>query len=198
MEFILVNGKKRAGKDYFAQSLKKELETLGHTAQVMSFADPIKDMMATTFNITHEQLDEMKNEEAVIGTQEATFDGYECYHLTDMRKVLQNFGTEAMKPWFGEDVWVELLLKNARDSGSDFVIVPDFRFLTENIEGGFTVKICNSDVENNASDNHRSENELNDFEFMYEIDNTGHPDVTKLVQDLIKELMLFKLQKESN
>ena len=163
MKIVLINGKKRAGKDYFAKSLKAELEALDKTVAIFSFADPIKEILAKSLGITIQELDEYKNSNSEIYIKKRK--------ITDARKLLQNFGTEAMKSIFGEDVWVNLLEEKALSLNKDFVLVPDFRFLIEYISP-YTVKIENKSID--SSDGHKSENELNDFEFNYIIDNTGY------------------------
>lgn len=184
MKLILVNGKKRSGKDHFAAMLQDQLDVEGYTSEIMSFADPIKDIIATTFSISQEQLDKFKNDEEPVLLRD---NGYQTI-VSNMRLVLQNFGTEAMKNWFGEEVWVTLLLERTRDLEVDFVIVPDFRFEIEAIDTGVTVKIRNDEIEKNCTDEHRSENELNDYPFDYIIDNTGYRDITDDVENLVNEL----------
>ena len=188
MQLILVNGKKRSGKDYFAQILKGELAKVGKTADVMSFAGPIKEIIAETFDISLQDLDDYKNQARACGISHSKMDGYEFEKLTDFRLILQKFGTEAMKKFFGEDVWVKLLAERAFKSTADFIIVPDFRFLTEDVPGAITVKIKNANFDN-SKDLHRSETELDNFTFMYTFDNTDYPDITKDVQKFVKELM---------
>lgn len=189
MKLILVNGKKRSGKDYFAEVLQEKLYAAEKTSAVMSFADPIKKIIATTLNVSLEQLDDMKNEAEPIGINEPIYDGYDFKPLTNARSILQNFGTEAMKEFFGEDVWVNLLLKRANDLHVDYVIVPDFRFNIEALDGGITIKVRNDEIEKNCTDNHRSENELNEFSFDYTIDNTDYRDIADDVESLVKQLV---------
>jgi hypothetical protein len=190
MQLILVNGKKRSGKDYFAKMLSAELAKVGKTAEVMSFAGPIKEIIAETFDISLEDLDDYKNQARACGINHSKMDGHEFQKLTDFRLILQKFGTEAMKKFFGEDVWVRLLSERAYKSKADFIIVPDFRFLTEDVPGAITVKIKNANFDN-SGDTHRSETELNDFAFMYTFDNTNYPDISKDVQEFAKELTLM-------
>ena len=184
MKIILINGKKRSGKDYFANMLKQELKNVGKTSTIMSFAAPIKEIISETFDITLKQLDSYKNTEEPVGTIRKKMDGM-CYEvLTDFRLILQKFGTEAMKKQFGEDVWVRLLMDKAMKTNTDFVIVPDFRFYTENLPGAITVKIKNDAVDN-SGDTHRSETELDNFDFMYTFDNTGYPDINSDVKTFV-------------
>lgn len=180
MQIILVNGKKRSGKDYFAEQLANYLDEIGKTSEVMSFAEPIKDIIAETFDITLEQLDDYKNAKQSVGIIHSKMDGHDYQKLTDFRLILQKFGTEAMKAWFGEDVWVQLLMQRVQNLDVDYVIVPDFRFLTEVLDDAITVKIKNDDVDN-SKDQHRSETELDEFQFDWIIDNTGYVDLSKSI-----------------
>lgn len=189
---VLINGKKRSGKDYFANLLKDELNKNGKTADIFAFADPIKDILCTSFNIELRDFDNFKNDPKTFSVDIISHEALEVYHITNMREIIQHFGTEAMKKWFGEDVWVKLMLKQIYESEADFVIVPDFRFLVEDLGIIFDInttpiKIINNDVETN--DSHRSENELNNFYFMYTVDNTGYKDLTADVQKITSHLI---------
>lgn len=189
---VLINGKKRSGKDYFANLLKDELNKNGKSADIFAYADPIKDILCTSFNISLSDFDNFKNDPKTFSVDIVSHGAHEVYHITDMREIIQRFGTEAMKKWFGEDVWVKLMLKQIYESEADFFIVPDFRFLVEDLGVIFDinttlVKIINEDVQTN--DTHRSENELNNFKFSHIVDNTGHKDLSKDVQKITSHLM---------
>lgn len=174
MQFILINGKKRSGKDHFAQMLQDEMDNRGITSEIMPYADPIKMILAETFNITLEELEQFKNKSAPIAVKEFKVTNGRYKQVTNMRSVLQNFGTEAMKTWFGENVWVDLLLNQASESDADFVIIPDFRFKSEYIEDNCTIHILNNAIQDDKTSEHISENELNDFDFDYILDNTDY------------------------
>lgn len=178
LKIILINGKKRAGKDYFASLLKSELEDKGYTAEILSFAHPMKDIIAKTFNISLEQLDRYKNYCSEISC--------EGEQISDFRLILQRFGTEGMKPWFGNDVWANLLYSIADKTDCDYVLVPDFRFLSEYREDALTIKVQNKDVEKACADSHASENELSDFVFDLTVDNTGYSLTTEKVREFIE------------
>ena len=188
-KIILINGKKRSGKDYFANELRKELESRGESAEIMSFADPIKNIITTTFGISLEKLDEFKNNPELypIETVCRFMPQEVILESTDYRTILQRFGTEAMKEYFGEAVWVNLLLERVAASESDFVLVPDFRFLCEDISP-YTINIYNANTVN-SGDTHRSENELNEFKFKYYVDNTDYSDLPDSVQYLADALI---------
>lgn len=190
-KFILINGKKRSGKDYFAAELQNELLKHNFSSKIMSFADPIKDIISTTLDISKEDLEKYKNDDNSYGLAVQSYQSgiIEEGNVINFRGILQRFGTEAMKQWFGEDVWVKLLKQQAEKLNYDYIIVPDFRFLCEDV-GDITVKIKNDDVE--CIDNHRSENELNDYRFHYIIDNTGYRDITNDVKLFVDIFIQFE------
>lgn len=184
VKIILINGKKRSGKDYFARLLQDELYKNKKTSYVIGFADPIKEIISKTLNVSLSDLDTFKNDKEKIIVRKNGFQEI----ITDFRQVLQTFGTEAMKPIFGDDIWVQLLIKKAKESNVDYVIVPDFRFLCEKISP-ITVKIRNDEIDNACKDSHASENELNDFKFSYTINNSGYRDINNEVKDFVKDIL---------
>jgi hypothetical protein len=180
MKIILINGKKRAGKDFFAKLLQDEFYKNKKSSCIMGFADPIKEIISKTLNISLSDLDTFKNtkEKIIVQNQE----------ITDFRQVLQTFGTEAMKSIFGEGVWVKLFLSRAHSSNVDYVIVSDFRFISEEISD-ITVHIQNDEIDYACEDSHASENELNYFKFKYTIDNSGYRDIEDDVKIFVKDIL---------
>jgi len=173
---ILINGKKRSGKDHFAKLLSNELHKLHKTTEIMSFADPIKEIIACTLGINIKELDIYKNNENYTAAICREFNFASIKHVKSIRTVIQTFGTEAMQNVFGKDVWVNKLYERSKKSKADVIIVPDFRFLHEKISQ-FTINIIDNNIK--SEDSHASENSLDDFDFKYVIDNTGHPDLTQ-------------------
>lgn len=170
-ELILISGKKRSGKDYATVLLTNSLEQRGYNVDVRSFADPMKEAIATTLGISVHALNEAKNAPGKYKLSLFESDGY-YQHTTDMRQILQRFGTEAMKSLFGDSVWVGLMQKFVSESTADFVIVPDFRFLVEHLKPSTTIRIqCNL---TNSSDTHSSETELDNYKFDYMLNNNDH------------------------
>ena len=194
-QLILINGLKRSGKDYLAE-LIREIEG---EINVISFADPIKQIIADTFSISLEQLEDYKNDEVELYTELPKLDGYDYLFVSDFRKILQRFGTEAMKKQFGQDVWAKRGIDLITESDSHINVIPDFRFLIEfneaveqATEHGYnvtTINIFNKDLP--TPDLHASERELsdNDFEFDYTIDNTGQPaNIKEIVKKILSNL----------
>ena len=121
---ILITGKARSGKDYTANLLKQALEANGKIVQQLFFAAPLKQIIAATFDITLEQLDEYKNYQVPLFIDKHM----DAPSVTNFRTILQRFGTEGMKPIFGEEVWAQLVNDQITQSSADCVIISDYRF----------------------------------------------------------------------
>lgn len=187
-KIILVSGKKRVGKDTFSKTLKGELQTACISSNIFAFAEPVKQIMAKTFQVSLEDLDAYKNSGDLIRFP---------HKLTSFRELIQNFGTEAMQETFGKDVWVNVLREKIRNSDADIIIISDFRFLHEDLRNLKEFKdSCISVLVYNDNDKHRdaiedshiSENALKDYAFDYKINNTNHNELISESRKFIKEL----------
>lgn len=177
---ILIHGLKRSGKDTFA-SILKELEP---AVEIKPFAGPLKEITAKAFDLSLSTVDYLKNDESIkIGfrsPQEKMCTG------NSMRNFLQNLGTEAMKPIFGDYVWAKLFTDSYLKSPKGCIFVaPDFRvieeyqyIISEAITANadaldvVTIKIQRDEVQE-SGDTHITEQGLADFEFDYVVDNNG-------------------------
>ena len=148
---IGICGHKGSGKDYLANIFK---EYTGF--KVVHFADPIKDIISDLFKISKDELNELKNSEdtKILGT--------------NMRSILQTFGTNIMQKFCGKRIWVDLVLKE------DNLIIADVRFQHEVDaileKGGFIIKL-----DSPCLDSHISESGIDkipDSCFKYIFDNT--------------------------
>ena len=148
---IGICGHKGSGKDYLGAILK---EFTGF--KVVHFADPIKDILCDLFKISKDELNELKNSEdsKILGT--------------NMRSILQVFGTNIMQRFCGKRIWVDLVLKE------DNLIISDVRFQHEVDaileKGGFVIKL-----DSPCLDSHISESGIDkipDSCFKYIFDNT--------------------------
>ena len=177
---ILIHGLKRSGKDTFA-SILKELES---AVEIKPFAGPLKEITAKAFDLSLDVVDYLKNDESIkigfISPQEKI-----CTEKT-MRNFLQNLGTEAMKPIFGDYVWAKLFTDSYLKSPEGCIFVaPDFRVIEEyqyiiseavtanaDVIDVVTVKIQRDEVAE-SGDLHITEQGLADFKFDYYVDNNG-------------------------
>ena len=160
-QIVLVNGLPRAGKDTYADYL---VERYGFTK--MSFANILKDIIAVTFDISIDKLNDYKNNNEPILVENE--------EISNFRLLLQRFGTEGMKKYFGDDIWSELLYKQIAESEFDKIVVPDFRFLSEfKPNKGIITTVLIKDNRELPLEGHKSDVELyqNNFVFDYTIDN---------------------------
>ena len=166
---IQIGGFKRSGKDTISQMISNHYQSSGKLVDILHYADPIKQIAASIFDISLEQLDEFKNNK----TELWRFDkfGY-AYQVTNFREILMKIGNEAIKPIFGNDVWQKIMWENIEKSEADIIIIPDFRFAIEHIPNAVTIRIINNDIVNDTD--HPSETELIDFDFDMLIDNTNY------------------------
>lgn len=173
LKIVMISGYKRSGKDFVSSKLKELIDD----SVVMSIAAPLKDIIATSLDISVEQLDDYKNLGNTLLTPEATY-----------RAVLQRFGTEAMKKWFGDDVWIDLFINNLPKDG--VVIVSDWRFKSEynavKLMRDVDVTTVRVIDKNLFGDGHISEHDLDGFDFDYTLDNTAKD---KSINELIISLI---------
>ena len=175
MIFVLC-GRANSGKNALADVLQSKLEILRNTNVIhgtigkFAFADPIKEILSTSFSVPIEKIDDLKRSDS------ETFSiGGE--HLT-MRQILQRFGSDACQEIFGQTVWADLLCK--RIANTDYPIITDCRFEFEvdvldknfGMDQVFLVKLTSDETSP-----HLSENDIvkkNDKFFDAVFDNTDH------------------------
>src|SRR5574344_478603 len=147
---IQLLGQARSGKDWTAAKLQEAFNSIGISAEVMSYAAPMKRIAAGLFGISLEQLDDFKNR-----SDKVCIEVYDNENILDktspsfqleinFRTFLQRLGNDAIKPEFGDDIWAKLALNNISNSTSDVIIMSDCRFNVElNAIGGITVRVNN-------------------------------------------------------
>lgn len=165
-KIIQINGAKRSGKDTTADFIVDSIES----SEKFSFSTPMKDIVSTTFGISMEDMELHKNNPDDFKIEIKDKDN-KVIQSTDFRKVLQE-NSQSVKKHFGDTVWKDLLLKEVEKSDADLIVVADYRFPEEKIDGATTVFIRNDDIESN--DSHCSENALKDEKFDFILDNTGY------------------------
>lgn len=178
---ILISGKKRSGKDYVANLLHTKIEN----SKVVAFADKMKEILSITMNITVDELNDYKNKNKGIYIHSGFM---EFERKTDFRKLLQNFGTDAMQKVFGKNIWTDLVLKQYADNP---LIISDLRFKHEyeNLKhlNPFTIYVEGGD----SSDPHISEHDLDGFSFNFIINNKEKPDLTDQIDFAINQINNF-------
>lgn len=185
---IQLSGRKRSGKDWTATAIKQQLESHGYSVEVMSFAEPLKDIASIILDMPLSELELAKNNNDAIYQTGSYYKEY----LTTFRSLLQRLGTEAMKKYFGKSVWYDLLINRIEQSSADYILVPDYRFPEETIPGALTVRIYSTSVD--LTDNHISETALDDFVFDHVLDNSNK----QLTESDIVHFVSNHIVKENN
>lgn len=188
---ILIGHKKRQGKDTLAKMLS---EITG--GEIVRFADPIKAIIADTFGMTIQELEDAKNDGEYIHhstwSEEWNSDEFPGGDRHTYRQVLQRFG-QSMKNHFEEDVWASLATENVWDCNTDVVIIPDLRFDVEYLtmwraflkENVITVNVTRPG--HDSSDEHESETELDGFAYDHTITNDGTLEALREKAELLWE-----------
>lgn len=112
-KLIAITGKAGAGKDTIGNYLYS-----AHDFRPVAYATALKRAVMEMFNLTHDQVyDEVQKE--IVDPR---------WGMTP-RRILQLFGTEAVKPVFGKDVWVRRLMMEINALPPERpVVITDLRF----------------------------------------------------------------------
>ena len=187
-KIIAITGIARAGKDTTAEYL---VQKYGYVR--LAYADIMKSILCSTFNIPPQELEAYKNDSnsniAVVDiNQSADFVKYDLLKVT-FRNILENFG-QAMKALFGEKVWSNLIIQKIKELNHDKIVVSDVRFhveidgLRENFNDVTLLKVTNG---LQPASEHASEVQHLEFTDYTLIDNTKdlkwlYTQIDKIVQ----------------
>jgi len=178
---IGLSGFAQSGKDTVAKYL---IEEHGYTR--LAFADVLRRALYTLNPIIL-----VSNEGAILRLKEHVDEvGWEeAKKIEEVRKLLQVFGTEVGRALLGENVWVNLALKEMKED-RDYVFT-DVRFLNEaNLlrdRGGSIWRIERPSVE--AVNQHLSERALEGYNFDFKIINDSTlDDLAEKVEIILDKL----------
>lgn len=186
---IALSGKKSAGKntlssfirDYFAKKWYKGDRSIPFCKE-FAFADLLKEFCIETLGLSYSQCygtDEEKNTPTIypylinkwprsLAEQVIKEGKVPAQHLDGFmtgREVMQNFGTECIRHWFG-NVWAQATLRRIQKCSPALAIINDCRFSNEvesilNYPNGHIIRLTRSPY----NDNHASEISLDSFDF---------------------------------
>lgn len=189
---VLVSGQKRHGKGSVALAMKRHLVK----AKIVSFATPLKQILATTFNMPSPMMDEYKNADFRLLhgiPPDAVIDGGD-YRMQTYRETYQRIG-DGIKSVYGTTTFAHIACKQIEKAFDicDYVIVDDLRladdeywyvrdFFSNSVSVAHgtkevpyinivTVKVQRPELV--SEDNHITENGMVDFEFDYTLINDG-------------------------
>lgn len=164
MKLIGISGKKQSGKDTVADLLVQSFPTLC-TGRI-AFASALKKEVCDVCKISPALLEK---------------------HKEQFRTMLQWWGTEFRRNFYGDDYWLKRMLEALKEFEPmcSYVFIPDVRFPNElyfvKQHGGFVIRV-NRPTES-IVDSHPSEIALdNQQQFDCVLDNSG------TIQDLLKQI----------
>jgi hypothetical protein len=196
-KFIVLAGKKQSGKTTSANYLKEQLLEWRSdlNIHITSFASPIKEFCTDVIGLTKEQVygaDSDKNSKTHIRWHDMPNEILDAngivklYNMT-AREVMQVFGTDVMRNFFGNDIWAKAPF-NKDWNFVDYVIIDDCRFPNEAdaaLENdGILIKLTRNAL---IGDNHASELALDDYDetkYTHIIDNHMYKNIDCLYADL--------------
>lgn len=186
-------GEAGAGKD----TVGEEFWSLLKKTECVAFAAPMRKMAEAMFSLPpaafiDRGLKEQPVNEELFGKQ-----------ITP-RRIMQLLGTDCIKPYFGEDIWIKLLVREVHKqySHQDVIVITDVRFP---VELEWLAKMPNSVAVNvhrpknphklvGSAAKHSSAQPLDIYQYMpaancYNlINNKGFEELEKSVIELIKKL----------
>ncbi len=115
-----------SGKDTIAEHLIQN-----HKFVKISFADKLKDAVATMFDWPRDMLDGKTEQSRFWREQVDQFWTAETGREITPRLVLQEFGTECMREGFFDGIWVSLVKHKLINNPETNWVIPDVRFPNE-------------------------------------------------------------------
>lgn len=184
-KIIAFTGYKNCGKDTAANILETCLLDHGGVKK-LSIAQPIKQITTQLFDVTLEELESLKrNQHHKIMLVDTSFMGRLKFFLfgnnraaMTIREFFMYFGTNIMRSFFGDNVWINILKQEIKKNNADFIIISDLRFKSEykalsqiKDYSLYIIKISRPDAV--LDTNHASETEINHIPAHYKLDNNG-------------------------
>lgn len=161
-EIIGLCGYARSGKDEVAKVLKE----LGGYERI-SFADPIRSAIYTLNPMITENGLRIQNLVDTLGWEHVKV------QYTEIRRLLQIFGTEVAREQWSDSFWVDLAFSKMEDDGK--YVITDVRFPNEAAavaaHGGELWRISRPGV--GPVNNHASDNFIEQIDVMVVIENDG-------------------------
>lgn len=115
-----------SGKDTIAEHLIQN-----HKFVKISFADKLKDAVATMFDWPRDMLDGKTEQSRFWREQVDQFWTAETGREITPRLVLQEFGTDCMRNGFDDGIWVSLVKQQIMKTPNVNYVIPDVRFDNE-------------------------------------------------------------------
>lgn len=177
---IAISGKIGSGKDETGRFIQEQLSQRGEEWHIKKFATKLKQCLALALEVDLSVFESREFKDSFLPQEWNGPNG----ESTSIRKLMQTFGTDAVRSVVHEDFWVNSLFAGWNEKSR--WIITDLRFPNEYERvkkmGGITVRI-NRPLE--LSSSHPSETALDNFSFDWTIDNRAD------LEQLKREVYLF-------
>ena len=214
--FVIVSGKKRHGKNYFAKRVKVALRKEKISVTEDAFANPMKRFCADVFGIPMEDMEtetgKAKNTHlrwcdinqgiaVAFGKSKHT----PCTDFITIRELLQVLGTEVFREGFYGPIWAEAPFRkqhtkrmisdeSVEDIHMDVVLITDCRFPNEVEEAKKNNAILIRVIRNcKNEDRHISETALDDYKWEHDETVLNHMN-DECFDDYIEEELMPKIK----
>jgi len=184
---IALSGKKGSGKNTISRFIREYFSDLWYKGSrggldvcvEYAFADLLKGFCIKVLGLKHSQCygsDADKETPTQYPWKNIPSQNLQNTNMTG-REVMQVFGTECVRSWFG-NVWADATLRQIKNDNPLLAIVTDNRFLSEvesilKYQRGYIVRLTRAPFK----DDHVSETSLDDFDWNHEkcylLDNTS-------------------------
>jgi len=181
---ISLSGKKGSGKDTISEFIAEHFKSnwaagraIRKPAATYAFADHLKTFCIDVLGLRRSQCygtDEEKNTPTKYRWDAVTAQGgfkddfkySDNEHMTG-REVMQVFGTESVRAWFG-NVWADATIRKIKTENPQLALITDNRFPSEvetvlDFSRGYVIRLTRSPHE---GDEHSSETSLDDFDWL--------------------------------
>lgn len=177
---IGITGRKRSGKNTFADIAHDHLDSLGKHCWQLAFADELKRQVLRI---------------PVLAANNFTFESIEK-HKERFRPILQHLGTEIVRELIDKNYWINYCMETARirEASGFIVFITDVRFIDEaqaiQEAGGHIIKIIwTGTKEHHHIDKHKSETSTDYIEATKVLENDGTESFKAATIEIINSLI---------
>lgn len=130
-QYLAIHGKVGCGKSSLAKLIQKTLvDVLADDVRIFSFGDYVKREASQTFGIPLEMFYHHKHAEVVVNFRDEIH-GFELPQKLTIRELMQKWGTDYRRTFFGDRYWINKLLEDVKQQSPEWAIVDDLRFRNE-------------------------------------------------------------------
>lgn len=144
MKYILLSSEGNGvGKTYSSDLIAKELRSNGKKVLVASFADSIRTQLESVFKSLHADINPFIHKDLYNQVKNKEYNYKSEYNNVKLRDLICDY-SDVIQKHFGDKVWGLQLYYNYKNFDVDYLIVDDFRRLSE--FSGLASKVDSKDI----------------------------------------------------